>query len=170
MLVGLAISYGVLLPIRTAGNLPADTLLLSAVGSVFSEVRFIGAGTMAIAAIWTLVKITTPVVKGIQGALGLRPGTAAGTSVDVTERDIPITWVGIVVVVSLIPIGFLLWDFASGTAIHHGVLGIVITSIAFVFVVGLLVAAVCGYMAGLIDRPTARSRVSHHRGDRRRAP
>ncbi len=151
MLVGLAISYGVLLPIRTAGNLPADTPLLSAVGSVFSsEVRFIGAGTMAIAAIWTLVKITTPVVKGIQGALVSARERRAGTSVDVTERDIPITWVGIVVVVSLIPIGFLLWDFASGTAIHHGVLGIVITSIAFVFVVGLLVAAVCGYMAGLI--------------------
>ena len=111
MLVGLAISYGVLLPIRTAGNLPADTPLLSAVGSVFSsEVRFIGAGTMAIAAIWTLVKITTPVVKGIQGALVSARERRAGTSVDVTERDIPITWVGIVVVVSLIPIGFLLWD------------------------------------------------------------
>lgn len=151
MLVGLAISYGVLLPIRTAGNLPADLPLLSAVGSIFSsEVRFIGAGTMAIAAIWTLVKITTPVVKGIQGALVSARARKQGSVVDVTERDIPITSVAIVVLVLLVPIGFLLWDFASGTAIHHGMVGIITTSIAFVFAVGLLVAAVCGYMAGLI--------------------
>ncbi|MFT4216943.1 MAG: oligopeptide transporter, OPT family [Micropruina sp.] len=151
MLVGLLISYGILLPMRSAGQLAADEPLLSAVGSIFSsEVRFIGAGTMAIAAIWTLVKIAGPVVKGIQGALVSARTRRQGTAVDVTERDVPITWVTLVVVVSLIPIGFLLWDFASGTAIHHGLAGIVTASIAFVFVIGLLVAAVCGYMAGLI--------------------
>ncbi len=151
MLVGLLISYGILLPLRSDGRLAADEPLLSAVGTIFSdEVRFIGAGAMAIAAIWTLVKIAGPVIRGIQGALASARTRREGTTVDVTERDIPITWVALVTLVSLVPIGFLLWDFASGTAVHHGVAGIVAASVVFVFVIGLLVAAVCGYMAGLI--------------------
>lgn len=151
MLVGLTISYGVLLPIRTSGNLPAGEPLLDSVSVIFTDdVRFIGAGAIAIAAVWTLAKIIGPVVRGVQGALLSSRNRAAGRSVEVTEQDIPFQYVGGTVVLSLIPIGLLLWWFAEGTVLHGSAAGIITLSTVFVFLIGLLVAAICGYMAGLI--------------------
>ncbi|WP_066911179.1 OPT family oligopeptide transporter [Millisia brevis] len=151
MLVGLVISYGILLPIRTAGNLPAGEPLLQSVGAIFSgDVRIIGAGAIAVAALWTLIKIIGPVVRGIRAALVSTRARREGESVALTERDIPINIVAGVIVVLLVPIGLLLWDFANQTAIHGNSTELIAVSVIFVFLVGLLVASVCGYMAGLI--------------------
>src|SRR4029079_15899503 len=58
MLVGLLISYGILLPTLTWGDLPSGTDVSDVVSSTFGhEVRFVGAGTIAVAAVWTLLKI-----------------------------------------------------------------------------------------------------------------
>lgn len=49
MIVGLAIAFGVMLPIRTAGQLPPDGDYAVAVARIFStDVRFIGAGLLAV--------------------------------------------------------------------------------------------------------------------------
>ncbi|MGK2855038.1 MAG: OPT family oligopeptide transporter, partial [Microbacteriaceae bacterium] len=67
MLIGLVISFGIILPIQSNGNLPAGETLLDGVSSIFSaDVRFVGAGAIAVAAIWTLLKIIGPIVKGIK--------------------------------------------------------------------------------------------------------
>src|SRR3954463_9067738 len=58
MIVGLLISYGVLLPTLTAGDIPGGTEVSDVVSKTFStEVRFVGAGAIAVAAVWTLLKI-----------------------------------------------------------------------------------------------------------------
>ncbi|MCX2963516.1 OPT family oligopeptide transporter [Gordonia aquimaris] len=151
MLIGLFISYGVLLPIRTWGDLPPSGSIADVVDNVFTnDVRFIGAGAIAIAAIWTLLKIIGPIVRGIKDALVSTRARRAGSTVDLTEQDIPITIVSGVVLASLIPIGFMLWDFAANTVLHGSAAGIITASIIFVFLIGLIVASVCGYMAGLI--------------------
>jgi putative OPT family oligopeptide transporter len=70
MIVGLVISYGVLLPIFSSGELPGGGDISEAVDSVFAgDVRFIGAGAIAIAAVWTLIKIIGPIIRGIKEAL-----------------------------------------------------------------------------------------------------
>lgn len=70
MIVGLLISFGVLLPVFTGGDLPAAGDISEVVSGTFSsDVRFVGAGTMAVAAVWTLAKIIGPVVNGIRGSL-----------------------------------------------------------------------------------------------------
>ncbi|MEE4024863.1 oligopeptide transporter, OPT family [Gordonia sp. PKS22-38] len=151
MLIGLVISYGVLLPIRTWGDLPSTGSIADVIDDTFTnDVRFIGAGAIAIAAIWTLIKIIGPIARGIKAAMVSTRARRAGTRVDVTEQDIPITIVGGVVLASLIPIGFMLWDFAENTVLHGSAAGIITASILFVFLIGLVVASVCGYMAGLI--------------------
>ncbi|WP_243837805.1 OPT family oligopeptide transporter [Cumulibacter soli] len=150
MIVGLLIAYGVLLPVQTSGEL-GGIPLEDGVNSIFAnDVRFIGAGAIAIAAIWTLVKMLAPIARGIKDAATSARKRRAGSSVEITERDIPINIVGGVIVVSLIPIGFLLWDFVAGSALQGHSGGIVATALIFIFVIGLLVASVCGYMAGLI--------------------
>jgi putative OPT family oligopeptide transporter len=151
MLVGLIISFGIILPIQSNGALPAGEDLLDGVSSIFSsDVRFVGAGAIAIAAIWTLLKIIGPIVKGIKNAMVSARARKGGKSVDITEQDIPITYVGLVILVALVPIGLLLWDFVHNTALHGTAGGIIAVSVILVFVIGLVVAAVCGYMAGLI--------------------
>lgn len=154
MLVGLLISYGILLPLKSSGQIPAGTGsedLADIVGGVFShDVRFIGAGTMAVAAVWTLIKIIGPIVSGIKESIVSSKARAAGQTVDVTERDIPAKIVAAVTLASMIPIGVLLWLFVKDSAIAHHTAGLVMLSIIYTLLVGLVVAGVCGYMAGLI--------------------
>ncbi|GAA1457177.1 OPT family oligopeptide transporter [Williamsia maris] len=151
MVVGLIISYGFLLPIRTSGNLSGSEALADTVSSTFSsDVRFIGAGAIAVAAVWTLVTIIRPIVTGIIESARSARLRRGGTEVEVVERDIPIQIVAAVTVFMLIPIGFLLWDFTSDTALNGGAAGIITVSLVYLLVFGLVIAAVCGYMAGLI--------------------
>ncbi len=151
MIVGVLIAYGVLLPVFTAGAVPAGAGFASAVQHVFShDVRFIGAGTIAVAAIWTLLKITGPIFRGIAEAVGVMKTRRSGEGLPRTERDLPITVVAGVTLASMVPIGLMLWLFVRGTPLATGAAGLVIVSIIYVLLVGLAVASVCGYMAGLI--------------------
>lgn len=151
MWVGLIISFFILLPRFTSGELPATGDISDLVASTFSsEVRFVGAGAMAVAAVWTLLKIIRPIVSGITDALRSSRSRQAGQEVPLTERDIPFTTVVGVILASMIPIGLLLWVFVHGTEITHHASGLIIISIVYVLLVGLVVASICGYMAGLI--------------------
>ena len=151
MLVGMLLGYGVLLPYFSASQIDGSTPLSDVVSGVFSgQVRYIGAGVMAVAAVWTLVKIISPIVKGIRDAIHSSQTRHDGGEVDQTERDIPITIVALVIVLSMIPVGGLLWLFTQGTEIAHNSTMLIAISVIFILLAGLLVAAVCGYMAGLI--------------------
>lgn len=149
MVVGVALSFGVLLPTLVWGDETA-TASEEAVRSVFiDQVRFIGAGVIAIASVWTLIKILKPIAVGIREAAIAAGKRHAGKKVDLTERDIPIQIVGAAIALLMLPIGFLLADFVNGTAIRNST-RLMVVSVAFILLIGLVVAAVCGYMAGLI--------------------
>ena len=151
MIVGLVISFGVMQPLRTAGRIPAGDDLGEAVSTIFSsDVRFVGAGAMAIAAVWTLVKIALPIGRGIKEALASTRARESGAEVPVVERDLSVRVVAGVTLASMLPIGLLLWLFVRNTPIAHHAAGMVVVSILFVLLIGLAVAGVCGYMAGLI--------------------
>ena len=150
MLIGMFVSFFILIPYFSVGQLDGSPLS-DVVDTVFSsQVRYIGAGVMAVAAIWTLVKIISPIIKGIRDAMRSSRTRHAGGELDQTERDIPITIVALVIVLSMIPVGGLLWIFTHGTEIAHNTAMLIAVSVIFTLLAGLLVAAVCGYMAGLI--------------------
>ena len=153
MLAGIVIGYLVLLPIFTAGALPAGPELADFVGTTFREkVRFLGAGAIGVAAIWTLLKVIGPIARGIVAALAANRARRAGgdASVDITERDIPITIVGGTIVLSMIPIGLLLYSFIASGPIAGGMAPTLTASIVYILIAGVIIASVCGYMAGLI--------------------
>lgn len=153
MLVGIVISFGILLPQLTAGGIPAGTELSEFVGTVFRQkIRFIGAGTIGVAAIWTLLRVIGPIVKGVTAAIAAnraRSGAGMG-SLDLTERDIPIGIVGGTIIAAMIPIALLLADFATGGPVAAALGLSLIASVIYVLVAGIIIASVCGYMAGLI--------------------
>jgi putative OPT family oligopeptide transporter len=153
MLAGIIIGFIVLLPIYTAAGAPAGTELSDFVATAFREkVRYVGAGAIGVAAIWTLLKVIGPISKGIVGAMAANRARRAGgnESLDITERDIPITIVGAVILLSMVPIALLLLAFASTNPIAANPGATLGLSVIYVLVAGIVIAAVCGYMAGLI--------------------
>ena len=154
MFVGLLISWAYLVPHYTSlAAIPVGTSLDDFIGDVFvHKVRFIGAGTIGIAAIWTLLRIIGPIISGIRGALLANAERKAGRGEDlpITERDIPIGIVTLVILLSMIPIGLLLYAFASTNPIAANPTATIAISIVYILIAGVVIAAVCGYMAGLI--------------------
>lgn len=148
MLLGTVFCWAVLIPWLTMGAAGSATEVVS---SAFGkEVRFVGAGTIGVAALWTLVKIVGPIAGGIRSSLAAARARRGGKTLDVTERDMPMSFVVGTILLSLVPIGALLWWFAAGgpVAAHPG--AVIAGSLIYVVVAGAIVAAVCGYMAGLI--------------------
>jgi putative OPT family oligopeptide transporter len=116
------------------------------------KVRFVGAGTIGVAAIWTLGKLVKPVVTGLTSAMAAAKVRAAGNiaSLPRTEHDIPIGVVGMVMVACFIPIAFLLVQFSTETGLGAHTTSLVIGGLIYIVVMSFLVSTVCGYMAGLI--------------------
>ena len=152
MFAGVVIGWWVALPILTA-NAPA--LAASGVeawaGGVFrTDVRFLGAGVIGVAAIWTLLKIIGPVLSGIKSSIAASSAKRDGAVLEVGERDLSITIVVAVSLAILIPIAALCWAEIAGGPLQPMAIPLIAGALVFVLVIGLVVAAVCGYMAGLI--------------------
>jgi len=116
------------------------------------KVRFVGAGTIGVAAIWTLGKLVKPVITGLTSAMAAAKVRAAGNlaSLPRTEHDIPIGVVGMVMVACFIPLAFLLVQFSTETGLGAHTTSLVIGGLIYIVVMSFLVSTVCGYMAGLI--------------------
>ena len=152
MLVGIAISWAWLVPSLTAAvGIPAGGDIDAIIHDVFRhQVRFIGAGTMLVAALWTLAKVIGPIVRGIALAFAANRARGAGEALELTERDIPITVVGGTILATMIPIGLLLFSIANHGAIAAHAVPLVALSLGYILIAGLIIASITGYMAGLI--------------------
>ncbi len=150
MFAGVIIGWWILLPILTSGGSVTGTAEVIATTVFRSDVRFFGAGVIGVAAIWTLLKIAGPVVGGVRSALAASAAKRGGEVLALEERDIPIGIVGIGSLAMLVPIGILLWTVLQGGPLEASAIGLIAGSLVFILVIGLVIAAVCGYMAGLI--------------------
>jgi len=156
MVVGMVITWVFIVPhwtqdpgliAQAAGDL--DKLVSSAFRL---KARMVGAGTIGVAAIWTLLRIIGPIVAGIRGALAANRERKQGRGADLplTERDIPIGIVTATILLSMIPIGLLLLAFGNTAPIAANPGLTIVLSIIYTLIAGVVIAAVCGYMAGLI--------------------
>ncbi|HEX5306145.1 MAG TPA: oligopeptide transporter, OPT family [Dyella sp.] len=152
MLLGTLIAWGWAVPHYTALAHAAGAAA-DVAGEAFGEkVRFLGAGTIAAAAIWTLLKLGKPVATGLAGAMRSARLRKAGQGGDLprTELDIPIGIVAVVTLACMLPIGWLLASFGGASGLGAQIWTLVIGGVVFVALMSFFVAAVCGYMAGLV--------------------
>ena len=152
MLLGAIIGWGWAVPHFSLLH-PATGDVADVAQGVWSHyVRFVGAGAIGVAAIWTLAKLVKPVVSGLSSAMAASRVRKAGKgdTLPRTEQDMPIGIVGLIVLICMLPIAYLLGHFSvvSGLASHTALL--VIGGVVFVLILSFLVSTVCGYMAGLI--------------------
>ena len=153
MLIGAFIGWGWLVPHYAALTGDLTTAAGALAQSTWShKVRFIGAGTIGVSAIWTLLKLVKPVASGLAGAMAASRARKAGKAdtLPITERDIPIGIVGLVTLLCMLPIGWVLGYFANTSGLGAHVTTLVIGGVFYVFLMSFFVSAVCGYMAGLI--------------------
>ena len=160
MLTGLVIAWGIAVPILTAmGDMPAGATLASyATGLWSSQVRFIGAGVIGVGAIWTLATLFVPMARGVKASFSAltREGAARAGAAPRTERDLSAGWISAVTLVLVAILVFTFQVFLSGTPLSAGAIWkLVAYAVLFAFVFGFLVAAACGYMAGLVGSSTS---------------
>lgn len=149
MALGVAISWLWLVPWFSQG-IAGDDLAAIATDVFRNNARIIGAGAMGVAAIWTLLKIVGPIVQGLKGALAASATRAEGGELALADRDIPIKLVAAISILMLFPIAVLLWQFLGATPLAGISTGLVAMTLVYVVIVGVVIASVCGYMAGLI--------------------
>jgi putative OPT family oligopeptide transporter len=149
MLIGLIISWGIAVPILTSMNPAAAGVDLATHTLTLwrTQVRFIGAGAIAVAAIYTLARLAKPVVGGLVSTLAASRATAVDDDLD---RDIPPKWIFILTAACLLISAWLAFTFAKSTVLAPNAVTLTLIAIPFVLIGGFLIAGICGYMAGLI--------------------
>jgi putative OPT family oligopeptide transporter len=150
--VGAAIAWLVAVPYLTSIH-PVAGAAADVAQAVWShQVRFIGAGTIGATAVWTLIKLIKPVAIGLHSAMAASRVRQAGLAATLprTERDIPIGIVAGVTLLCMLPIGALLGSFSVASGLGSQTPILVAGGIVYIALMSFVVAAVCGYMAGLI--------------------
>lgn len=160
MLTGLIISWGIAVPVLTAmGDMPAgQSLAQYATGLWSSQVRFIGAGVIGVGAIWTLATLFVPMARGVKASFSAltKAGAARAGQAPRTERDLSAGWISIVTLVLVAVLVITFQVFLAGAPVSAGAIWkLVAYAVLFAFVFGFLVAAACGYMAGLVGSSTS---------------
>ncbi|MFY9290379.1 MAG: oligopeptide transporter, OPT family [Methylorubrum rhodinum] len=149
LLTGVAIAWGAAVPILTAMGQGGVAEPEAAAEAVWSEqVRLIGAGIIAVGGLWTVGRLVRPILASIRGALT----AARDSSHDLPrqERDIPITWVAGAAGVLTLPLAGLFGWFAAGAELGGLYLALILAATLFAVLFGFLMAAACGYLAGLL--------------------
>lgn len=150
MLCGLLIAWAGAVPILTSLQ-PAvhDADLAGHTLTIWStQVRFIGAGCIAVAAIWTLIKLAKPVVGGLVSTI--RSSRAGKSGGDERDRDLEPGWIIGLTLVCLALSAWLARNFVAGTPLEGHTWALLLVAVPFVLLIGFVIAAICGYMAGLI--------------------
>ena len=149
MAAGLLIAWAGAVPILTALQPATDVAAFAdhAMRIWSTQVRFIGAGTIAVSAIWTLATLAKPVIGGLVHTLRASSATATG---DDRDRDLSPAWIVTLAIACLVVAGWLAFSFARATALAPHAVLLTAIAVPFVFIVGFLIAGVAGYMAGLI--------------------
>jgi len=108
-----------------------------------SQIRYIGVGAMIIGGLWALVSLAGSIKDAVQSGVDAFKNKVDLSQVPRTERDTPMSYVIVGVVIMLVPV-FMIYL----REIHN----IPITGLMAVFmvIVGFLFSAVAGYMAGLV--------------------
>ena len=156
MLLGLVIAWGVAVPWLSAHPfpVPVNPYTIADPDNFANfiwakQVRFIGAGAIAVASVWTLIKLIGPVVSGVVSTLSASRAAKGGQGAR-TDTDISPLGIFLIALACLAVIAWLLYQFIQPTPLAGHTTSLIATAIPFIFIGGFLIAAICGYMAGLI--------------------
>ncbi|AWN37266.1 OPT family oligopeptide transporter [Methylobacterium radiodurans] len=153
VLTGVVIAWGIAVPVLTALGEHAGAPAEAAQTVWADQVRLIGAGIIAVGGLWTVGSLARPILGSVRSAL--ESARAAGAEHSMRqlprqERDLPLPWIAGGALLLSLPLAWLVWSFAGGAGLG-GMLPVLVGVLTlFVLVFGFLMAAACGYLAGLL--------------------
>ncbi len=152
VLSGAVLSWHIAIPLYNAfflNNDPALAAQIAGAGAVdtafaiwSTKVRYLGVGTMLIGGMWTLFSLRKSLASGIRSGFAAAR-KAKGEAVAETDRDLPMKWMLIALVVFVIPLALL----------YQAIVGQWMVSIPMtiiMIVAGFLFVSVSAYLAGLV--------------------
>jgi len=152
VLAGAMIGWNIAIPIYSSFFLQTDPALAAQIAAASAEdaafmiwsaqIRYLGVGAMLIGGIWTLISLRKSLFSGIKSGFdATRSGVT--TVVAHSEKDIPMKYIAIGLVIFTLP---LLWLYQS--IVQQWAVSIPMTVI--MIVAGFLFVSVSAYMAGLV--------------------
>jgi putative OPT family oligopeptide transporter len=107
-----------------------------------AQIRYLGVGAMLVGGLWALISLRHSIVSGVKSGLAATRG-GAESQVAHTERDLPMKWVLIGVVLFTLPLAVLYYSIV-------GSVGVGLAMSVIMVVAGFLFCSVSAYMAGLV--------------------
>ena len=157
-LLGVVLAWGVAVPVLTSVQdaLPGETMIAFGQRIWANDVRFMGAGVIAVGAVWTLGTLFMPMMRGIAVSFKALSGAGSGVVMPRTQTDLN----GRVVLVLALVLTAVLFALFTAFVMDFPLTGYRVWFLAgfavlFAVVFGFLVAAACGYMAGLVGSSTS---------------
>jgi len=152
MLAGGVIAWNIAIPIYSAWFLAGDPVLSVELAGAAAEdaayaiwsaqIRYLGVGAMLIGGVWTLISLRHSLVSGIRSGIKAERGNG-GEALRPTERDIPMKFILLGVVLFVIPLMFLYQAIVANWLVS-------IPMTIIMIVAGFLFVSVSAYMAGLV--------------------
>ncbi|HHF4863649.1 TPA: OPT family oligopeptide transporter [Haemophilus influenzae] len=152
MLIGVILTWGVAVPYFTMSeDIAADASLIDSAMTVWkTKVRYIGVGTIGIAAIWTLLILMKPMIEGMVHSFRMLKGGQEASEHRIDIDLSPKTMIYILIAtVALIVISLHHFIAAAPISPELSILLVVVCTFLAVFI-GFFVAAASGYMTGLV--------------------
>jgi len=108
-------------------------------------IKYIGVGSMIVGGLWALINLRHSLVKGIRSGIDVykQIQTEGTKNIDRKDMDVPMKWVGIALLVSIVPI------FAIYITVVHDIM-ITAFMAVIMLIAGFVFSAVASYMAGLV--------------------
>lgn len=153
VLSGSILAYNVAIPFYHAFLLNSDpALAMQVAGKTAAEaaaiiraekIRYLGVGAMLIGGIWTLFSLRKSLLSGVKSGIAAARAGSGGADVAETERDLPMKWMLIALVLFVLPL----------LALYQAIVGNFLVSVpmtVIMIVAGFLFVSVSAYLAGLV--------------------
>jgi putative OPT family oligopeptide transporter len=153
VLSGSILAYNIAIPFYHAFLLDSDpALAMQVAGKTAAEaaaiirgekIRYLGVGAMLIGGIWTLFSLRKSLLSGVKSGIAAARAGSGGANVAETERDLPMKWMLIALVLFVLPL----------LALYQAIVGNFMVSIpmtVIMIVAGFLFVSVSAYLAGLV--------------------
>ncbi len=157
LLVGFVIGWMIVLPALCYHfGLPHAKTVHDAVMTLWStHLRFVGVGVMLVGGVWTLIRLFKPVFDGIKLSFVSLQNAGEKNGLPRTERDIPIVWAFLGIIVCLLLLFVMILHFADIEKLykvydHTFLLMAALVTILYVLVIGFFLSTICAYFTGLI--------------------
>lgn len=151
LFVGMFLAWGIFTPYLSNFEFDSAKNAVDLASGVWSsKVRLIGTGAIAIAALWTLIELLKPVIKGIKEIVK----NVKITNQEKNERtniDLSLKSIFILFVLMVVGLFITFYSFVedANLSIYYQMLFSFVGTLVSVLI-GFFVAAACGYMAGLV--------------------